>query len=91
MPATALLRTALNSFFMRYRAMRYAIAMPVRLLGGLAGCVAPTPTTTTYVTPATSTTTYTPESRTTVVNSPPGYQPTYQPVYQPTNTIVRTQ
>ena len=63
--------------------MRYAIVLPLTLLG-LAGCVAPAPTTTTYVTPATSTTTYTPETRTTVVNSPPGYQPAYQQTYQPT-------
>jgi hypothetical protein len=48
------------------------------------------------VTPATSTTTYTPETRTTIVNAPPGYQPAYQPVNQPTylaqptTTVIRS-
>ena len=39
--------------------MRLSLLLPFSLLG-LVGCVAPEPTTTTYVTPATSTTTYTP-------------------------------
>ena len=56
--------------------MRLSLLLPFSLLG-LVGCVAPEPTTTTYVTPATSTTTYTPATSTTVLNVPPSYQPGY--------------
>ena len=68
--------------------MRYAPLLSFALLA-LSGCVAPVPTSTTYVTPATTTTYTTPATRTTVMNAPPGYQPGYV-APQPTTTVIRT-
>jgi hypothetical protein len=68
--------------------MRYAPLLSFALLA-LSGCVAPEPTSTTYVTPATTTTYTTPATRTTVMNAPPGYQPGYA-APQPTTTVIRT-
>jgi hypothetical protein len=56
--------------------MRYAPLLSFALLG-LSGCVAPVPTSTTYVTLATTTTYTRPATSTTVMNAPPGYQPGY--------------
>jgi hypothetical protein len=68
--------------------MRYAPLLSFALLG-LSGCVAPVPTSTTYVTPATTTTYTRPATSTTVMNAPPGYQPGYM-APQPTTTVIRT-
>jgi hypothetical protein len=82
--------------------MRHALLLPLAFLG-LSGCVAPPPTTTTYVTPATTTTYTTPATSTTVMNAPAGYQPAYYPTPAgyatptttyvtppPTTTVIRT-
>lgn len=79
--------------------MRYALLLPLACLG-LGGCVAPAPTSTTYVTPATTTTYTTPATSTTVMNAPPGYQQGYSSPYgtptttytapPPNTTVIRT-